>query len=74
MEFISKPGDAFENSSEIIITLLNNKQLVCKIVNMNLYKDNKELELGLNVVNGKVVYKGVSDAFGLDYTPVSDVL
>jgi alanine dehydrogenase len=36
-------------------------------------KDNKELELGLNVVNGKVVYKGVSDAFGLDYTPVTEV-
>lgn len=36
-------------------------------------QDNKELELGLNVVNGKVVYKGVSDAFGLDYTPVANV-
>ena len=36
-------------------------------------QENKELELGLNVVQGKVVYKGVSDAFGLDYTPVSEV-
>ena len=36
-------------------------------------QENKELELGLNVVGGKVVYKGVSDAFGLDYTPVSEV-
>ncbi|MEE9438152.1 MAG: alanine dehydrogenase [Saprospiraceae bacterium] len=36
-------------------------------------KDNKELELGLNVVQGKIVYKGVSDAFGMDYTPVSEV-
>ncbi len=37
-------------------------------------RDNKELELGLNVVEGKVCYKGVSDAFGLDYTPVSEIL
>ena len=36
--------------------------------------DNPELKLGLNVVNGKVVYKGVSDAFGLEYTDVSQVL
>jgi alanine dehydrogenase len=35
---------------------------------------NPELLLGLNVVNGKVVYKGVSDAFNLPYTPVEDVL
>jgi len=32
------------------------------------------LKLGLNVVNGKVVYEGVSKAFGLDYTPVDEVL
>lgn len=37
-------------------------------------QDNAELRLGLNVVNGKVVYEGVSQAFGLDYTPVSEVL
>ena len=37
-------------------------------------KDNVELEKGLNVVEGKVVYKGVSDAFGLEYTDVSEVL
>lgn len=36
--------------------------------------DNAELRLGLNVVDGKVVYKGVSDAFGLDYTPVENIL
>jgi len=36
--------------------------------------DNNELKLGLNVVNGKVVYKGVSDAFGLPYTDVAEVL
>lgn len=36
--------------------------------------DNAELRLGLNVVNGKIVYEGVSQAFGLDYTPVAEVL
>ncbi|MDZ4682550.1 MAG: alanine dehydrogenase [Saprospiraceae bacterium] len=36
--------------------------------------DNQALQLGLNVVNGKVVYKGVSDAFGLPYHEVTDVL
>ena len=37
-------------------------------------QDNKELKLGLNVVNGKVVYKGVADAFGLEYTDVNEIL
>lgn len=36
--------------------------------------ENNELKLGLNVVHGKVVYKGVSEAFGLEYTDVSEVL
>jgi alanine dehydrogenase len=36
--------------------------------------DNEELRLGLNVVDGKVVYKGVSEAFGLPFTPVTEVL
>jgi alanine dehydrogenase len=36
--------------------------------------DNAELRLGLNVVNGKVVHEGVSQAFDLEYTPVSQVL
>lgn len=35
---------------------------------------NAELKLGLNVVAGKVVYKGVSEAFNLPYTNVEDVL
>ncbi len=34
----------------------------------------KELCLGLNVVNGKVVYQGVAEAFNLEYTPVETVL
>lgn len=37
-------------------------------------KENNELKLGLNVVNGKVVYKGVADAFGLEYTDVESIL
>lgn len=36
--------------------------------------ESRELKLGLNVVNGKVCYKGVSEAFDLDYTPVEDIL
>jgi alanine dehydrogenase len=36
--------------------------------------DNEELRLGLNVVNGKVVYKGVSEAFNLKYNDVFEVL
>lgn len=36
--------------------------------------ENNELKLGLNVVDGKVVYKGVSEAFDLEYTPVDEVL
>lgn len=37
-------------------------------------QDNEPLRLGLNVVNGKVVYKGVAEAFGLPYQPVESVL
>ena len=37
-------------------------------------RDNMDLKLGLNVVDGKVVYKGVADAFGLELTPVNDML
>jgi len=37
-------------------------------------KDSESLKKGLNVVGGKVVYKGVSDAFGLDYHDVETVL
>lgn len=34
---------------------------------------NEELRKGLNVVNGKVVFKGVSDAWNLPYTDVNEV-
>lgn len=33
-------------------------------------KENNELKLGLNVIKGDVVYKAVSDAFDLPYTPL----
>jgi alanine dehydrogenase len=36
--------------------------------------ENEELKLGLNVVNGKVVYKGVAEAFNLKYTDVAEVM
>lgn len=36
--------------------------------------ERKDLLLGLNVVEGKVVFKGVSDAWGLPYTDVAEVL
>ncbi|MCB0491401.1 MAG: alanine dehydrogenase [Cyclobacteriaceae bacterium] len=36
--------------------------------------DNEDLKLGLNVINGKVVYKAVADAFNLPYTNVDEFL
>ena len=33
-------------------------------------KENKELELGLNVIKGDVVYEAVAEAFDLPYVPV----
>lgn len=37
-------------------------------------RQDNALALGLNVVNGKVTYPGVAEAFGLEYTPVEQVL
>jgi alanine dehydrogenase len=37
-------------------------------------RTNHELEPGLNIVHGKVVYKAVAEAFDLPYNPVSEVL
>ena len=37
-------------------------------------KDNHSLKLGLNVIDGKVVYKGVADAFGLPLHNVDEFL
>ncbi|MBP9210744.1 MAG: alanine dehydrogenase [Saprospiraceae bacterium] len=37
-------------------------------------QDSKPLALGLNVIRGKVVYRGVAEAFGLPYHPVENFL
>ena len=37
-------------------------------------QDNHELLLGLNVINGKIVYKAVSEAWNLPYTDVQEFL
>jgi len=37
-------------------------------------QENKEIKLGANVIYGKVTYKGVSDAFGLEYTDIDTLL
>ncbi|RKY92589.1 alanine dehydrogenase, partial [candidate division KSB1 bacterium] len=37
-------------------------------------QENPEIKAGANIVRGKVVYKGVADAFGLEYLPVEEVL
>lgn len=37
-------------------------------------KNNVELELGLNVVNGKIVYSAVAEAFDMEYTPLEQVM
>ena len=37
-------------------------------------REDQALKLGLNVVNGQVVYKGVADAFNLPYVDVDTVL
>ena len=37
-------------------------------------RENKEIKLGANVVNGQVTYGAVAEAFGLDYTPIDELL
>lgn len=37
-------------------------------------KADNALRLGLNVINGKVVYKGVAEAFDLPYTPIEEFI
>ncbi|WP_436516775.1 alanine dehydrogenase [Ekhidna sp. To15] len=36
--------------------------------------DSNELKLGLNVINGEIVYKGVAEAFDMPYTSVENFL
>ena len=37
-------------------------------------QDNEELAKGLNIIEGKIVYQGVSDAWGLSFSNVKNVL
>jgi len=37
-------------------------------------RQNADLAKGINIIDGKVTYQGVADAFGLDYTPLDAVL
>ncbi len=37
-------------------------------------RENEEIRAGVNVVGGKITYRGVAEAFGLDYTPVESFL
>jgi alanine dehydrogenase len=37
-------------------------------------RDDRALALGVNVVDGKVTYPGVAEAFGLEFTPVEQTL
>ena len=36
--------------------------------------DDPELRMGLNIADGKIVYKYVADAFDMEYTPVEEVM
>ncbi len=37
-------------------------------------QDNNEIKLGANVINGKVTYKGVAEAFNMEYTDIDALL
>jgi len=38
------------------------------------FKDNPEIRLGANIVKGKITYKGVAEAFDLEYTSLDSIL
>src|ERR1041385_1154092 len=40
----------------------------------NAIRTNNEIRLGLNMIGGKITYKGVADAFGFQYVPVDNIL
>jgi alanine dehydrogenase len=37
-------------------------------------QESEEIKLGANVISGKITYKAVADAFGLDYEPIATLL
>ncbi len=40
---------------------------------INACKEDESLKLGLNVINGKVVYKAIADAFNLKYSSLNEL-
>tara|TARA_Y100000758_G_scaffold25390_1_gene17097 strand:+ start:144 stop:1256 length:1113 start_codon:yes stop_codon:yes gene_type:complete len=40
----------------------------------NACNDDMSLRLGLNIINGKIVYKAVADAFNFDYTDINEII
>jgi alanine dehydrogenase len=40
----------------------------------NAVKTNKEIELGVNILKGNVTYKGVAEAFNLDFSSVNSII
>ena len=39
----------------------------------NACEEDESLKLGLNVINGKVVYKAIADAFNLKYSSLNEL-
>jgi alanine dehydrogenase len=37
-------------------------------------RENAEIRLGANIIDGKVTYRAVAEAFGLEHTPVDKLL
>ena len=37
-------------------------------------RENPEIRLGANIVKGKITFKGVADAFNMEYTPIEEFL
>jgi len=37
-------------------------------------QENEEIRLGANVIDGKVTYQAVAEAFGMEYTPVETLI
>lgn len=58
---------ALTNTTVPYIVQITNKG--CKQV----FQDNLALRLGLNVIDGKIVHRGVAEAHNLPYFPVSNI-
>ena len=37
-------------------------------------QENQEIRLGANVIDGKVTYQAVAEAFGMEFTPVETLI